>query len=80
MQFLRVDMSTMKTSTEDVAETYRVLGNRGLIARLSYDELNPQCDPLGPSNKLIIATSPLDGLGVTCMGRPLGVRVLLREE
>ncbi len=35
---------------------------------MAYDELYPQCDPLGPQNKLIIATSPLGGLGITCAG------------
>jgi len=39
------------------------------MTRYTPDEIYPQCDPLGPQNKLIIATSPLDGLGITCAGR-----------
>jgi len=69
MHFLRVDMTTKRITIQKVEEKYRLLGNRGLIARLSCDEIDPQCHPLGPGNKLIIATSPLDGLGVTCAGR-----------
>ena len=69
MYFLRIDMGTRKITMQEVPETYRLLGNRGLIARLSYDEIDPQCHPLGADNKLILATSPLDGLGVTCTGR-----------
>ncbi|MGD0623250.1 MAG: aldehyde ferredoxin oxidoreductase C-terminal domain-containing protein [Thermodesulfobacteriota bacterium] len=69
MDFLRVNMSTKKITVEKVKERYRLSGNRGLVARLSFDEIDPQCHPLGPNNKLIIGTSPLDALGVTCMGR-----------
>ncbi len=69
MNFLRVDMSTKNITLQQVSEKYRLLGNRGLIAQLCDDELDPQCHPLGPSNRLIFATSPLDGLGVTCAGR-----------
>ncbi len=57
MHFLRIDMSTKKITMQGVLETYRLLGNRGLIARPSYDEIDPQCHPLGPGNKLIIATA-----------------------
>ena len=69
MNLLRVDMSMKRIPTEKSKEEYRLLGNRGLIGRLAYDELYPQCDPLGLQNKLIIATSPLGGLGITCAGR-----------
>ncbi len=69
MNFLRVDMSTKNITLQQASEKYRLLGNRGLIAQLCHDELDPQCHPLGPSNRLIFATSPLDGLGVTCAGR-----------
>jgi aldehyde:ferredoxin oxidoreductase len=69
MNFLRVNMSSKKITTEEASEKYRLLGNRGLIAQLSFDEIDPKCDPLGPNNKLIIATSPLDGFGITCAGR-----------
>jgi aldehyde:ferredoxin oxidoreductase len=62
-------MSSKKISVEEAGEKYRLLGNRGLIAQLAFDEIDPKCDPLGPNNKLIIATSPLDGFGITCTGR-----------
>jgi aldehyde:ferredoxin oxidoreductase len=69
MNFLRVDMGSKKIMVEEVGEKYRLFGNRGLISRLAFDEIDPQCHPLGPRNKLIIATSPLDGLGITSTGR-----------
>ena len=37
------------------------VGGRGLATRLFVDEVDPQCDPLGPQNVLVIATSPLLG-------------------
>ena len=69
MRFLRVNMSTGKITMQEVPERYRLFGNRGLVANLSCDEIDPQCHALGAGNKLIIATSPLDGLGVSSTGR-----------
>jgi aldehyde:ferredoxin oxidoreductase len=37
------------------------LGGRGLATRLFYDAVDPQCDPLGPDNVVVIAASPLVG-------------------
>lgn len=46
MNLLRVDMTTKTITIEECKEKYRLLGNRGLIARLAYDEIYPKCDPL----------------------------------
>ena len=69
MNLLRVRMNTGEIVTEESIKEYQLFGNRGLIARLAYDEIDPKCDPLGPNNKLILATSPLAGLGITSTGR-----------
>ena len=37
------------------------LGGRGLATRLLFDAVDPQCDPLGPDNAIVIAASPLIG-------------------
>ncbi|MHB8095317.1 MAG: aldehyde ferredoxin oxidoreductase family protein [Candidatus Aminicenantales bacterium] len=37
------------------------LGGRGLATRIFCDFVDPACDPLGPENVLVIATSPLIG-------------------
>ncbi|NOR15322.1 MAG: aldehyde ferredoxin oxidoreductase [Candidatus Aminicenantes bacterium] len=42
-----------------IAQNY--LGGRGLATRRFVDEVDPLCDPLGPENVLVIATSPLLG-------------------
>jgi aldehyde:ferredoxin oxidoreductase len=58
----------MHEETEEKARRIPNVWKSGMIAG-AFDEIDPQCDPLGPNNKLIFATSPLDGLGITCAGR-----------
>ena len=45
----------------DAALIADYLGGRGLATRLFYDAVDPQCDPLGPDNIFVLATSPLHG-------------------
>ena len=68
MKILRVDMSRLKTQTEELPEAYKLIGGRGLIAKIMNKEVSPDIDPLGPDNKLIIAAGPLAGT----MGPQLG--------
>ena len=46
------------------------LGGRGLATRIFYDEVDPGCDPLGPDNVVVLATSPLVGTNAptSCRG------------
>ena len=57
----RIDMGNLTVTREPVPETWEHLGGRGLLARILLDEVNPTCDPLGPSNKLIFAPGLLVG-------------------
>ncbi len=61
MWIIRVDMGTRTYKLEDVPEAYRHLGGRGLTSTIIYDEVDPQCHPLGPNNKLVIAPGILTG-------------------
>ena len=45
---------------EDVARRY--IGGRGLAAKILFDELGPGVDPLGPENKLVIASGVMPGI------------------
>ncbi|MEE9616700.1 MAG: aldehyde ferredoxin oxidoreductase family protein [Anaerolineae bacterium] len=60
---LRVDLTGRRVWEEplapELAEKY--LGGRALGARLLYDEVGPEVDPLSPDNKLIFTTGPLVG-------------------
>jgi aldehyde:ferredoxin oxidoreductase len=68
---LRVDL-TDKTYTEEplpveVAQDF--LGGSGFTVKYLYDEVDPNCDPLGPENKLIFAPGPFTGTTIPCASR-----------
>lgn len=70
-KLLRVNLSTNKTTVEPLKENYlqKYLGGSGLGTKLLYDEVTAGVDPLGPENKLIFATGPLQGTGVPGSGK-----------
>jgi aldehyde:ferredoxin oxidoreductase len=58
---IRVNTKTGSVTAEDLKKDYQLFGNRGLVAKVMTDEVNPKCDPLGNENKLIISTGVLAG-------------------
>ena len=66
---LRVKMNALETSFEDLPEQWKLLGGRGLIAKIMNREVLPDIDPLGPKNKLVIAAGPLAGTLAPQLGR-----------
>jgi len=62
-RFGRVDLSTGQVTTESLDEELisKYVGGRGFIARLMYDLIPPNTDPLGPDNVFIFAVGPLNG-------------------
>ncbi len=68
---LRVNLSNGSVAKEplnpQLARAY--IGGRGLATRMLYDEIDPRFDPLGPTNKLILATGPLTGTNAPTGGR-----------
>ncbi|UWG98292.1 hypothetical protein LPY66_05675 [Dehalobacter sp. DCM] len=65
----RVNTRTHAITQEDFKDEYREFGNRGIIAKVLTDEVNPKCDPLGPENKLIVCTGMLAGTSLTTANR-----------
>ena len=65
----RVNTKNKSVQCENFKEEYKTFGNRGLIARVMTEEVNPMCDPMGPDNKLIISTGILAGTPVTTAHR-----------
>jgi aldehyde:ferredoxin oxidoreductase len=57
----RIDVGKQEVTTEAVPEGWERLGGRALIPRILLDEVPPQCDPLGPYNKLLFAPGLLVG-------------------
>ncbi len=63
MKIIRIDVKKKSISHDVITKNskYFFLGARGLTSQIVSDEVNPQADPLGPENKLIIANGMLAG-------------------
>lgn len=68
-KFLRVDMDELEVNYEDVPEDYQTLGGRGLTSTIVANEVPPDCHPLGPNNKLILAPGIVTGTSAPSSGR-----------
>ncbi len=70
-KLLRIDLGISKAKAEPIPEEMLKLymGGRGLGVRYLVNEVPPKTDPLGPGNKVIIATGPLNGTTVPVTGR-----------
>lgn len=69
MRILRINMSTLTSSFEDLPEEWKVVGGRGLTAKILNAEVPPKTDPLGPDAKLVIAIGALAGTMAPSFGR-----------
>lgn len=70
-KFLRVNLTKTKASADQLTAsvTRNLLGGRGFAAKILWEELRPGIDPLGPENKLILATGPLTGYALPSSGK-----------
>lgn len=68
---LRVKLSTGEVRKEPLgAEMAReYLGGRGFAARILYDEVPAGADPLGPENRVVLASGVLSGTFVPAAGK-----------
>lgn len=69
MKILRVNMNTLSTRTEDLPDGWEAIGGRGFTSRIIEKEVPPDCDPLGPDNKFVIAAGPVAGTLAPSCGR-----------
>jgi aldehyde:ferredoxin oxidoreductase len=69
LKILRVNMSELKVTYQDLPVEWKLVGGRGLIAKVMNKEVRPDANPLGPENKLIIAAGPLAGTMAPQLGR-----------
>ena len=67
LPILKLDLTTGTTATftpsADWVRDY--LGGASLAARLLYEHLTPELDPLAPDAPLLFLTGPLTGTGET---------------
>jgi len=70
-RIVRVDLTSGKVTTEAIPEQIKkeFVGGRGIGVKYFYDEVDPQCDPLGPENKLLILNGPLAGTNAQSTAR-----------
>lgn len=63
-RILRVDLTREDLQPElfDDATAREFMGGRCLGSKILFDELKPGVDPLGPENKLVVATGPTVGI------------------
>jgi len=70
-KYLQVNLSTgsIEKKNFDPAQTRDFIGGSGLTARLLYDLIDQNTDPLGPENPLLFMTGPLVGTAMPSAGR-----------
>jgi|TARA_Y100000310_G_C20687191_1_gene819837 aldehyde:ferredoxin oxidoreductase len=69
MKILRIDMSTSTSSFEDLPDAWKILGGRGLSAKILNAEVPPQTGPLSAEARLVFANGPLAGTMAPSFGR-----------
>jgi len=62
-------MTDQTTSFEDFPAEWKLLGGRGLSAKIMNRDCDPACDPLGPDNVLVMAPGVLSGTTAPTSGR-----------
>jgi aldehyde:ferredoxin oxidoreductase len=68
---LEIDLTTLtsKTYPLDMEMAHKFIGGRGLGARLLWDLVGPEVEPLSPENVLIFTNGPLTGTGYQTSNR-----------
>jgi len=63
MKIVRINLSSENIQSEPITKDskFYLLGARGLTSQIVHDEVPPQCNPVGPENKLIIANGLFAG-------------------
>jgi len=68
-KILRINMSKLEATYEDVPEKWARWGGRGLTSAIVCDEVDPLCHPLGPNNKVVFAPGWVTGTPAPSSGR-----------
>ena len=68
-RMIRVDMTQQTAEIVDFPDEWKLLGGRGLSAKILLAECDPTCDPLGPDNVLVMAPGVMSGTAAPTSGR-----------
>mgnify|MGYP006275055587 FL=1 len=67
---LSIDVGRRETTEEDIDEILEAfIGGRGVGTKLAHDRIPYDADPLGPENRLVFATGPLQTSMMSYTGR-----------
>ena len=69
MKIWRINTKSQTYSIDQIPESWDRLGGRGLLAKILLDEVDPECYPLGPNNRLIFSPGLLTGHRLTSLDR-----------
>ncbi len=68
-RILRVNMKDCAVKYQDVPEKYKLRGGRWLTSSIVCDEVDPNCHPLGPNNKVVFAPGIVTGTAAPTSAR-----------
>jgi aldehyde:ferredoxin oxidoreductase len=68
-RLIRVDMTDQSVEIVPLPDEWKLLGGRGLSAKILLKECDPACDALGPDNVLVMAPGVLAGTSAPTSGR-----------
>ena len=65
-QILRINLTEQSTRVETLKENeiMKLLGGRGIAAKMYYDEIGPEVKPFDAANKVFFMTGPLTGVSL----------------
>ncbi len=66
---IRIDMTEFRVTSEESPQSYKLLGGRGLSARILNIEIPAMTHPLSHENKLVVAPGLLAGTMAPSFGR-----------
>lgn len=68
-KIIRINMTDLQTKVENIPNKYKEMGGRWLTSSIINDEVDPNCHPLGPNNKLVFAPGIVTGTNAPSSGR-----------
>jgi aldehyde:ferredoxin oxidoreductase len=68
-QVIRFDLNSGRIYREEVMKDLKLIGGRGFSDHIINSEVDASCDPMGPHNKLVIATGLLPDPRISSAGR-----------
>lgn len=68
---LKINLTDESTELVQIPKDWykKFIGGEGFAAKILYDSLKPEIDPLSDENVLVLATGPLTGTRTPCSGR-----------